>query len=223
MCKIAILIPCYNEEKTIRKVIVDLKHELKYDADIYVYDNNSTDRTAEFASSVGAIVRNSPVQGKGATVRKMISEIDADIYCMIDGDNTYNVSHINTLIALIKTSDYDMVVADRMSFNYSSVNLRRFHTFGNKLICKILNSNYHANLTDVLTGYRAFSKEFAKELTIRFNGFELEVEMTIFALKNNFKIGSIISQYQNRPAGSFSKLKTLSDGLKILNAIRVLI
>lgn len=222
MSEIAVLIPCYNEELTIYKVVKDLQAALTYDATIYVYDNNSTDNTFERALAAGAIVQRSCVQGKGATVRQMLKDIDADVYVMIDGDDTYSVGCVNKLIDSVLQCGYSMAIADRMSENYSRVNTQRFHSFGNRLVRKILQLLYHRFVPDVLTGFRAFSRQFAQALQIQFDGFELETEMTICALKNTFSIYSVPSRYKERQGCSVSKVRTLPDGIRILNAIRVL-
>lgn len=222
MSEIAILIPCYNEGLTIYEVVRELRAALTYDATIYVYDNNSTDNTFERALEAGAIVQRSCVQGKGATVRQMLQDINADVYVMIDGDDTYSVGCVNKLIDSVLHGGYAMAIADRMSVNYSSVNTRRFHDFGNRLVRKLLQLRYHRFVPDVLTGFRAFSRQFAQALQIQFDGFELETEMTICALKNNFSICSVLTRYKERQDGSVSKVRTVRDGVRILNAIRVL-
>lgn len=220
--KIAVLIPCYNEEKTIQKVITEFKEVLSKNTVIYVYDNNSTDKTATKARELGVVVREASVQGKGATVRKMLAEIDADVYLLVDGDDTYNPKYANTLIECVASGKCDMAIADRLSINYKNVNNRVLHNFGNRLVCRLINRKYKSNITDVMTGYRAFSKDFIKEFKIIFNGFELETEMTIFALRNNKNIISIPIIYRARPKGSVSKLNTIVDGIKILQSIKML-
>lgn len=223
MDKIAVLIPCYNEEKTIGKVVSDLKKVLPKECSrVYVYDNNSTDNTVREAEKYGAEVGGCLLQGKGATVRKMLSEIDADVYLMIDGDDTYEVGYANYLIKEVLSGRCDMAIGDRLSTNYNKVNKRIFHSFGNRLVCKIINKRFNSSIPDTLTGYRAFNRKIAKGFIGKFNGFEIETEMTIFALKNGLAIHSIPISYRSRPSGSISKLNTIEDGLSILHAIKEL-
>jgi glycosyltransferase involved in cell wall biosynthesis len=219
MPRVAILIPCYNEEKTVSSVISNF-HSIIPEADIYVYDNNSTDNTAMIAKSFDYChVGFCKTQGKGATVRKMFEEIDADIYLMADGDSTYPEEFAPKLISSIAYNDYDMTLGDRLSSNYYESNKRPFHGFGNWLVKFLVNFLYHGHVTDIMTGYRAFSRRFVKSVVIDSDGFEVETEMTIFALENGFKIGSIPIEYRDRPSDSYSKLNTFSDGMKVIKTI----
>ena len=216
--KIAVIIPCYNEETTIEKVVNDYKKALP-DADIYVYDNNSTDKTVEKAKKAGAIIRYEYKQGKGNVIKTMFKEIDADCYLMIDGDDTYPAKHAKEMCDLILEGKADMVIGDRLSSTYFKENKRAFHNTGNKLVRKLINRIFKSNIKDIMTGYRAFSNEFVKTFPILSIGFEIETEMTIFALDNNFLIKEIPVEYKDRPEGSESKLNTLSDGYKVLKTI----
>ena len=216
--RIAVIIPCYNEETTIEKVVNDYKKALP-DADIYVYDNNSTDKTVEKAKKAGAIIRYEYKQGKGNVIKTMFKEIDADCYLMIDGDDTYPAKHAKEMCDLILEGKADMVIGDRLSSTYFKENKRAFHNTGNKLVRKLINRIFKSNIKDIMTGYRAFSNEFVKTFPILSKGFEIETEMTIFALDNNFLIKEIPVEYKDRPEGSESKLNTLSDGYKVLKTI----
>lgn len=216
--KIAILIPCYNEALTIEKVVKDFKNELP-SADIYVYDNNSVDDTAVIAEKAGAIVRPEYIQGKGAAVRSMFRDIDADIYVMVDGDDTYPANEVMNLIEPVKQGRADMVIGDRLSSTYYTENKRPFHNFGNDLVRWLVNVIYGSNIRDVMTGYRAFSKRFVKSIPVISNGFQIETEMTIFALENNLKLVNVPVTYRDRPEGSVSKLNTVKDGIKVLCTI----
>ena len=219
MSKIAILIPCYNEELTIRKVINDFKNELP-DAEIYVYNNNSTDKTSEISKECGAIVRDEYNQGKGNVVRRMFREIDADIYVMVDADDTYPAEAVHKLIEPIKNKTADMVVGDRLSNGtYRKENKRKFHGFGNDLVRKAINTTFKSKLNDIMSGYRAFNKMFIKNLPILSSKFEIETEMTIHALDKKFIIKEVQIEYRDRPEGSVSKLNTLSDGIKVIKTI----
>lgn len=219
--KVAVLIPCYNEAQTIRKVIEDYKAALP-EADIYVYDNNSTDETAEIARSVGAIVRSERKQGKGNVIRTMFREIEADCYLMIDGDDTYPAGDAEKLVSKVLIDRYDMVIGDRLSSTYFTENKRPFHNAGNVLVRKMVNLFFHGNVTDIMTGYRAFSRIFVKSFPVLSQGFEIETEMTIHALDKNFAIASVPVDYRDRPNGSISKLNTFSDGFKVLLTIAYL-
>ena len=224
MKKVAVLIPCYNEEKTIEKVITDFKIELK-DADIYVYDNNSTDKSVELAKKAGAIVKYEPRQGKGNVIRSMFRDIDADCYLMVDADDTYSAKDAKKMINLILNEDgpsYDMVVGDRLSTSYYKENKRAFHNFGNKLVQKLIQKLFRVKVNDIMTGYRAFSRDFVKGFPILSKGFEIETEMTIHAADKNFKIIEVPIAYKDRPAGSESKLSTYKDGAKVLYTIGTL-
>jgi len=217
--KIALLIPCFNEEQTVAQVIRDFRENIP-DAEIYVYDNNSTDRTAEIAAENGAIVRHEFQQGKSNVVRSMFREIDADYYIMVDGDNTYPASQVNVLLDEVKKKNCDMVVGDRLSNGtYLKENKRAFHGFGNRLVKSLINYIFKADLKDIMTGYRIFSKRFVKNYPIMYQGFELETEMTIFALNNNLRISEVPIDFTDRPEGSVSKLNTYTDGFKVLLTI----
>lgn len=218
MQNIAILIPCYNEAPTINFVIEDFKKYLP-EATIYIYDNNSTDETVAIASSHNdVIVRKAPVQGKGAVVKQMFKEIDADIYIMVDGDATYPAEFSRQLVDGIK-SGKDMMLGDRLSSNYFVDNNRLFHGFGNWLVRFLVNKLYHGDIIDIMTGYRAFSRNFVKSVPLIANGFEVETEMSIYALKSNCDIGSVPIVYKERPDGSVSKLNTFVDGFKVISTI----
>ena len=216
--KTAVLIPCYNEAKTIGRVVADFKEKMPH-ADIYVYDNNSTDNTAELAEQAGAIVRYEHKQGKGNVVRTMFREVDADCYVMVDGDDTYPADFGPRLEQLVLSGKADMAVGDRLSSTYFTENKRPFHNFGNVLVRRMINFLFRAKLNDIMTGARAFSKDFVKSFPVISKGFEIETEMTIFALDNNVAIKEVPIAYQDRPQGSESKLNTYSDGLKVLKTI----
>ena len=216
--KIAVLIPCYNEAKTIKKVIKDYKKVLP-EADIYVYDNNSTDKTDEIAKKAGAIVRYEYKQGKGNVMRSMFKDIDADCYLIIDGDDTYPAENAREMCDLVLNKKADMVIGDRLSSTYFTENKRPFHNFGNVLVRKLINFLFKSNIKDIMTGYRAFSHEFVKTFPVLSQNFEIETEMTIHALDKNFLIKEIPVQYRDRPNGSVSKLNTFEDGIKVLKTI----
>lgn len=218
MDKIAVLIPCYNEEKTIEKVVRDWKKELP-EAVIYVYDNNSKDRTVELAEKTGAVVRHEYAQGKGNVIRRMFREIDAECYIMVDGDDTYPAEYGKQMAELVLQKKTDMVVGDRLSSTYFEENKRPFHNFGNSLVRGSINHLFHTNIRDIMTGYRAFSFLFAKSFPVLSKGFEIETEMTIHAVEKNMRIENVIIEYRDRPSGSESKLNTYSDGLKVLKTI----
>ena len=218
MEKIAVLIPCYNESKTIEKVIKDYKKVLP-DADIYVYDNNSSDGTDKIAKKSGAIVKYEYKQGKGNVIRSMFKDIDADCYLMIDGDDTYPKEKAREMCDYILNGQADMVIGDRLSSTYFTKNKRAFHNFGNKLVRGLINTLFKSNVKDIMTGYRAFSYDFVKTFPVLSKGFEIETEMTIHALDKNFLLKEISVEYKNRPAGSVSKLSTYSDGFKVLRTI----
>lgn len=218
MEKIAILIPCYNESKTIEKVVTDWKRELP-EAVIYVYDNNSTDNTAELARKAGAVVRHEYQQGKGNVVRRMFREIDAQCYIMIDGDDTYPAEYGRHMAELVLNKEADMVVGDRLSSTYFEENKRPFHNFGNSLVRKAINQLFRTNIRDIMTGYRAFSYLFVKSFPVLSKGFEIETEMSIHAVEKNMRIENVIIEYRDRPEGSESKLNTYSDGIKVLRTI----
>ncbi len=216
--KIAVLIPCYNESKTIAKVVADYRAALP-EAEIYVYDNNSSDHTDEIARQAGAIVRYERRQGKGNVIRSMFRQIDADCYLMIDGDDTYPAEHAREMVELVLNGGVDMVIGDRLSSTYFTENKRPFHNTGNVLVRKLVNSIFGGNVTDIMTGYRAFSRTFAKSFPVLSKGFEIETEMTIHALDKNLCLASVPVQYRDRPEGSVSKLNTFSDGFKVLFTI----
>lgn len=216
--KTAVLIPCYNEELTIGKVVRDFKEVLPH-AEIYVYDNNSTDKTAEVARDAGAMVKREYRQGKGNVIRSMFHDIEADCYIMVDGDDTYPASFAPEFERLILEGRADMVVGDRLSSSYFEENKRLFHNGGNRLVRDMINLLFRTNLKDIMSGARAFSHTFVKSCPIVCKGFEIETEMTIFALEHNFNIVEKTISYQDRPDGSVSKLNTISDGLKVLNTI----
>lgn len=218
MDKIAVLIPCYNEEKTIEKVVRDWKKELP-EAVIYVYDNNSKDRTVELAEKTGAVVRHEYAQGKGNVIRRMFREIDAECYIMVDGDDTYPAEYGKQMAELVLQKKTDKVVGDRLSSTYFEENKRPFHNFGNSLVRGSINHLFHTNIRDIMTGYRAFSFLFAKSFPVLSKGFEIETEMTIHAVEKNMRIENVIIEYRDRPSGSESKLNTYSDGLKVLKTI----
>lgn len=218
MSKIAVLIPCYNESKTIAKVVSDYKKVLP-SADIYVYDNNSSDGTDKIALNAGAIVKYERRQGKGNVIRTMFREIDADCYLMIDGDDTYPAENAPEMCRLVLEEQVDMVIGDRLSSTYFEENKRPFHNFGNSLVRGLINHLFHAEVKDIMTGYRAFSKPFVKHFPVLSQGFEIETEMTIHALDKNFYLKEMPVQYRDRPEGSVSKLNTYSDGVKVLMTI----
>ena len=220
MPKIAILIPCYNESLTIAKVVSDYKAALP-EADIFVYDNNSADRTDEIAKNAGAIVRYEYRQGKGNVIRSMFRDIEADCYLMIDGDDTYPAESAKEMCEMVLAGKADMVIGDRLSSTYFEENKRPFHNFENEIVRRSINLLWHPKeqILDVMTGYRAFSPMFVKSFPILSKGFEIETEMTIHALDKNLLIKSIPVQYRDRPAGSESKLNTYTDGMKVLLTI----
>lgn len=218
MDKVAVLIPCYNEEKTIGKVVRDFKTALP-DAVIYVYNNNSTDRTAEIAEAEGAVVRNEYKQGKGNVIRRMFREIDAECYIMTDGDDTYPASSAGEMVDLVLNRKVDMVVGDRLSSTYFEQNKRPFHNFGNALVRRAINILFHNDIKDIMTGYRAFSYEFVKTFPVLSKGFEIETEMSIHAVDKNMFVENVVIDYKDRPEGSVSKLNTVSDGIKVLKTI----
>ena len=218
MDKIAILIPCYNEEKTIEKVVTDAKAALP-EAVIYVYDNNSTDKTVEKASQAGAVIRHEYMQGKGNVIRRMFREIDAKCYIMVDGDDTYPMEYAREMCDKVLKHNADMVVGDRLSSTYFTENKRPFHNFGNSLVRKSINQLFSCDIKDIMTGFRAFSYQFVKTFPVLSKGFEIETEMTIHAVSNNMQVENVVVEYRDRPEGSESKLNTYSDGMKVLVTI----
>ncbi len=219
--KIAVLIPCYNESKTIEKVVKDYKRALP-EADIYVYDNNSTDGTDEIAKKAGAIVRYERKQGKGNVIRTMFREIEADCYLMIDGDDTYPAENAREMCDYILNENVDMVIGDRLSSTYFTENKRAFHNFGNRIVRWSINTIFRSKINDIMTGYRAFSYEFVKSYPVLSKGFEIETEMTIHAIDKNFTLKEMPVQYRDRPEGSVSKLNTYKDGVKVIKTIATL-
>ncbi len=219
--RIAVLLPCYNEEPTIAKVVTDF-HTALPQADIYVYDNNSTDGTAQAALQAGAIVRREPMQGKGNVIRRMFREVDADIYLMADGDDTYPADQAPQMIQPIIDNNIDMVIGDRLSSTYFEQNKRPFHNGGNRMVRWLICHFWHTDVHDIMTGYRAFSRSFVKNFPVMSGNFEIETEMTIHALDHRFLICEIPVVYRDRPEGSVSKLNTFSDGLSVLKTIVLL-
>ena len=218
MDRIAVLIPCYNEEKTIEKVVTDAKNALP-EAVIYVYDNNSCDNTVALARKAGAIIRYERKQGKGNVIRRMFREIEAQCYIMIDGDDTYPLEYARQMADKVLKEESDMVVGDRLSSTYYLENKRPFHNMGNSLVKGSINTLFHSEIQDIMTGYRAFSYQFVKSFPVLSKGFEIETEMTIHAVYNNMQVDNVIVNYRDRPEGSVSKLNTYSDGLRVLNTI----
>ena len=214
MDKIAVLIPCYNESKTIKKVVTDFKEALP-DAVIYVYDNNSTDGTAAIAKEAGAVVRHEYQQGKGNVIRRMFREVDAECYIMTDGDDTYPAEFAPSMTQKVLEKNVDMVVGDRLSSTYFEENKRPFHNFGNSLVRKCINMLFKSDIKDIMTGYRAFSYEFVKTFPVLSKGFEIETEMSIHAIDKNMYVENEIIEYRDRPEGSESKLDTYSDGFNV--------
>lgn len=218
MDKIAVLIPCYNEEQTIQKVVTDFRNALP-EATIYVYDNNSSDQTAAVAREAGAIVRCEYQQGKGNVIRRMFREIDAECYLMTDGDDTYPAEYAPDMCRRIFEHNADMVVGDRLSTSYFSENKRLFHNFGNYIVRASINFLFHSEIKDIMTGYRAFSYNFVKTFPVMSKGFEIETEMTIHSVDKNMLVENVLIDYRDRPEGSESKLNTYSDGIKVLMTI----
>jgi glycosyltransferase involved in cell wall biosynthesis len=218
MDDIAVLIPCYNEEKTIEKVIRDVRSVLP-ESCIYVYDNNSADETAKLAAEAGAIVRKERQQGKGNVIRRMFREIDAKVYLMLDGDDTYPLDCARIMVDKVLLEQADMVVGDRLSSTYFTENKRLFHNFGNSLMRFGINSLFHTNIKDVMTGYRAFSYAFVKTFPVVSAGFEIETEMTVHAVNYRLRVENVVVDYRDRPEGSVSKLSTFSDGFRVIRKL----
>ncbi len=216
--EIAVLIPCYNEGKTIRKVVTDFKEALP-EAVIYVYDNNSSDDTVSEAESAGAVVRHEYQQGKGNVIRRMFREIDAKCYIMVDGDDTYPAASAREMADLVLEKNADMVVGDRLSSTYFQENKRPFHNFGNSIVRSSINVLFRSDIKDIMTGYRAFSYLFVKTFPVLSRGFEIETEMSIHAIDKNLYVENVVIEYRDRPEGSESKLNTYSDGAKVLMTI----
>lgn len=218
MDKVAVLIPCYNEAKTVKKVVEDYKKALP-EAKIYVYDNNSKDGTDKIAKEAGAIVGYETRQGKGNVIRTMFREIDAQCYVMVDGDDTYPPTHVQEMVDAVLKDNVDMVIGDRLSSTYFEENKRPFHNVGNVTVRTLINSLYKSDIRDVMTGLRAFSYKFVKTFPVLSKGFELETEMTIHCLDKNMKIKNVIVDYRDRPADSPSKLNTIPDGIRVIKTI----
>jgi glycosyltransferase involved in cell wall biosynthesis len=218
--KVAVLVPCYNEAKTIADVVKDFKSVLPK-ADIYVYSNNSSDGTAKIAKAAGAIVRGEPMQGKGNVMRRMFREIEADYYILVDGDSTYFAKDAPKLLKELDKG-YDMAIGDRLSSSYFKENKRAFHDFGNVLVRRLVNGLYRGKITDIMTGYRAFNRDFIKTFPVLSKGFEIETEMTIHALDKNMACSNVVVDYRDRPKGSSSKLNTIPDGIRVLKTIAML-
>lgn len=216
--KMAVLLPCYNEALTIGKVVEDFKIALP-DAAIYVYDNNSSDGSGEIAAKLGAIVRRVPQQGKGHVVRRMFQEVEADVYVMVDSDDTYPADEVHKLVEPVASGEADMVIGDRLSSTYMTENKRPGHNFGNILVCGLIRWLWNYPIHDVMTGYRVFSRRFVKTCPVLSNGFEIETEMTLHTLDKRMCLKEIPVQYRDRPKGSYSKLNTISDGLRVLKTI----
>lgn len=216
--KIAVLIPCYNESKTVAKVIRDMRKALP-EAVIYVYDNNSTDGTDEIARKEGAVVHYEHQQGKGNVIRSMFRDIDAQCYLMVDGDDTYPAEFAAEMCSKVLENGTDMVVGDRLSSTYFTENKRPFHNFGNSIVRGSINRLFKSNIKDIMTGYRAMSYRFVKTFPVLSRNFEIETEMTIHAIDKNMQVENVIIEYRDRPEGSESKLNTYSDGFKVLKTI----
>lgn len=218
MDKIAVLIPCYNEERTIAKVVTDAREALP-EAVVYVYDNNSTDRTVELARDAGAVIRYEHMQGKGNVMRRMFREIEAECYIMVDGDDTYPMEYAREMADKVLLHSADMVVGDRLSSTYYTENKRPFHNFGNSFVKNCINRFFDTDIQDIMTGYRAFSFPFVKTFPVLSRGFEIETEMSIHAADKHMQVDNVIIEYRDRPEGSESKLNTFSDGFKVLTRI----
>ena len=218
MDRIAVLIPCYNEEQTIEKVVRDARAALP-EAVIYVYDNNSTDNSVSLAEQAGAIVRYEYCQGKGNVIRRMFREIDAEAYIIVDADDTYPAEDAPGMVRLILEQHADMVIGDRLSSTYTAENKRLFHNFGNNLVRGSINHLFNTSIQDIMTGYRAFSYEFVKTFPVLSSGFEIETEMTIHAIDRKMQIETVVVEYRDRPKGSESKLNTIPDGIRVLRTI----
>ena len=218
MDKIAVLVPCYNEGKTIEKVVTDFKRVLP-EAVIYVYDNNSTDGTAEIAAKAGAVVRHEYYQGKGNVIRRMFQEVDAECYLMVDGDDTYPAESAREMADKVLERNVDMVVGDRLSSTYFEENKRPFHNFGNSIVRWGINTFFKNDIKDIMTGYRAFSYRFVKTFPVLSKGFEIETEMSIHAIDKNMFVENVVIDYRDRPEGSVSKMNTYSDGIKVIGTI----
>lgn len=219
MDSVAVLVPCYNEALTIKKVVEDFRRVIPAGGVVYVYDNNSTDGTAGIAEAAGAVVRHEYVQGKGNVIRRMFREIDAECYILVDGDDTYPAENAPEMIDLVLNRQADMVVGDRLSSTYRQENKRPFHNFGNNLVRRAINVLFNGKIRDIMTGYRALSYQFVKSFPVLSSGFEIETEMSIHAIEMNMAIENVVVEYRDRPDGSESKLNTYSDGWKVLKTI----
>ena len=215
---VAVLVPCYNESKTIEKVVRDFKRVLP-EATVYVYDNNSSDGTGEIAARAGAVVRRERMQGKGSVIRRMFREIDADCYLMVDGDDTYPAEDAPAMVSAVLDEQADMVVGDRLSSTYFTENKRPFHNLGNGLVRASINHLFGSDIKDIMTGYRAFSYAFVKTYPVLSKGFEIETDMTIHAINRRMQVSNIVVSYRDRPDGSESKLNTYQDGARVLLTI----
>lgn len=218
MDKIAVLVPCYNEAQTIRKVVTDFRRVLP-EATVYVYDNNSSDGTGQIAAEAGAVVRREYQQGKGNVVRRMFEDIEADCYLLVDGDDTYPAEAAPDMVEAVLERRRDMVIGDRLSSTYFQENKRPFHNFGNSLVRASINRIFKSDIKDIMTGYRAFSYRFVKTFPVLSRGFEIETEMTIHAISANMALENVVIDYRDRPEGSESKLNTVSDGLRVIKTI----
>lgn len=216
--KIAVLLPCYNEALTIGKVVADFRRELP-DSEVFVYDNNSSDGSREIAEKAGATVRGVAQQGKGHVVRRMFQDVDADVYVMVDSDDTYPADEVAKLVAPVASGEADMVIGDRLSSTYAAENKRPGHNLGNRVVCGLVRRLWRHPVRDVMTGYRAFSRRFVKTCPVLSGGFEIETEMTLHALDKRMSIVEIPVRYRDRPEGTFSKLNTVSDGFRVLVTI----
>jgi glycosyltransferase involved in cell wall biosynthesis len=212
--RIAVLIPCYNEALTVEKVVRDFKEQLPT-AQVFVYDNNSTDDTAARARAVGAVVVHEKRQGKGFVLQSMFMDIDADFYVLTDGDDTYPADKVHTLLAPLLNNRADVVIGTRLT-EYEDKSFRRLHVLGNRLVIRCINLIFNANVRDVMSGYRAFTREFARCIPVVSKGFEIETELTIQALYRNMVLVEVPIRYGKRPTGSFSKLNTFRDGARVL-------
>lgn len=226
MSDVAVLIPCYNEEKTIKKVVQDFRAALP-NSDIYVYDNNSKDQTAVIVEQLSKsdeklFLRHEYRQGKGNVIRSMFRDIDAKCYLILDGDDTYSAENAPEMVKYVLEGQADMVIGDRLSSTYFTENKRRFHNSGNVLVQKLIDYLFNSDIKDIMTGYRAFSKLFVKGFPVLSKGFEIETEMTIHAVDKNYLLKEIPTKYKDRPEGSESKLNTYSDGFKVLKTIFML-
>ena len=222
MDKIAVLIPCYNEAMTVEKVVRDFRAALP-EAVVYVYDNNSSDATAELAAAAGAVVRREFSQGKGNAIRRMFREVDAEVYVTADGDDSHPAEAVPEMVRLVRERQADMVVGDRLSSTYFSENKRRFHNLGNRMVRRSINLFFHSDVKDVLTGLRAFSRPFVKTFPVLSRGFEIETEMTIHAVDKRMRIENVVVDYRDRPEGSVSTLNTFTDGLRVLRMILAMV